>query len=381
MKQFWTLIIFFAGLACTAFAADQSSILPKDFAGWHTQSAAKSSTDAGVADPANAGLLKEYGFNGFASAVYTRDDGRKLTLKAARFGDASGAFGAYTFYLQPEMQKEEIGDQGASFNQRILFYRGNILVDALFDRLTAMSAAELRELAGALPKPTGNAGNLPPVLAYMPRQGYVKNTEKYIEGPIALSHVSSPVPADLIDFAAGAEVVLGQYAGKDSEATLMVISYPTPQIAADHMRKIDATHAPTQQQPGVATIVDAGPFFDKRTGPLLAIATGPISSNDARALLSKVNYDADVTWNQNTFFDKKNNLANLLVNIIILCGILMGLAIIAGVAFGGMRIAIGRLLPGRVFDRPENVEFIALHLEEEAKQPRAADLSSSIKAG
>jgi hypothetical protein len=59
----------------------------------------------------------------------------------------------------------------------------------------------------------------------------------------------------------------------------------------------------------------------------------------------------------------------------------MGLAIIAGVAFGGMRIAIGRLLPGRVFDRPENVEFIALHLEEEAKQPRAADLSSSIKAG
>jgi hypothetical protein len=279
------------------------------------------------------------------------------------------------------MQKEEIGDQGASFNQRILFYRGNILIDALFDRLTAMSAAELRELAGALPKPTGNAGNLPPVLAYMPRQGYVKNTEKYIEGPIALSHVSSPVSANLVDIGAGAEVVLGQYTGKDGDTTLMVISYPTPQIAADHMRKIDATHAPTQQQPGVATIVDAGPFFDKRTGPLLAIAAGPINAHDARALLSQVNYDADVTWNQNTFFDKKNNLANLLVNIIILCGILMGLAIIAGVAFGGIRIAIARLLPGRVFDRPENVEFIALHLGEEAEQGREARLSSSIKAG
>jgi hypothetical protein len=381
MKQFWTIAIFILALATAAFAADQAPILPKDFAGWHMQGAAKTSSDPGVADPANAGLLKEYNFTDFQSATYTREDGRKLAVKAARFADASGGFGAYTFYYQPEMQREEIGDQGASFNQRILFYRGNILIDAVFDRLTAMSAAELRELAGFLPKPTGNSGNLPPVLAYMPRQGYVKNTEKYIEGPIALSHVNSPVAADLIDFGAGAEVVLGQYTGSNGEATLMVISYPTPQIAADHMRKIDAVHTPTQQQPGVATIVDAGPFFDKRSGPLLAIAAGSITSTDARALLSKVNYDADVTWNQNTFFDKKNNLANLLVNIIILCGILMGLALIAGLAFGGIRIAIGRLLPGRVFDRPENVEFIALHLQEGGEDGDNRRLSSSIEAG
>ncbi len=369
------------GLGSASFAADQPSMLPMNFGGWHMQAAAKASTDPAVADPANAGVLKEYGFTGFESATYTRGDGRKLTTKAARFADASGAFGAYTFYYQPEMQREEIGDQGASFNQRVLFYRGNILVDAVFDRLTAMSAAELRELAGALPKPTGNSANLPPVLAYMPRQGYIKNTEKYIEGPIALAHVNSPVSADLVNFGAGAEVTLGQYSAGNAEATLMVISYPTPQIAAEQMRRIDAAHTPTQQQPGVATIVDAGPFFDKRTGPLLAIATGPINANDARALLTKVNYDADVTWNQNTFFDKKNNLANLLVNIIILCGILMGLALIAGLAFGGIRIAIGRLLPGRVFDRPENVEFIALHLEETGQGDSKRPLSSSIKAG
>ena len=29
-----------------------------------------------------------------------------------------------------------------------------------------------------------------------------------------------------------------------------------------------------------------------------------------------MNYDASVTWNENTYFDKKNNIANLLVNII-----------------------------------------------------------------
>ena len=338
-------------------------------AGWRMQGTAKTSTDPGVADPAYASLLKEYGFTDLESANYRRDDGRTLAIKAARFESTSGAVGAYTFYRQPGMQKEQIGDWGSSFNQRILFFRGNVLIDAVFDRVTAMSAAELRQLAGLLPRPTGSTANTPPILAYMPSSGRIKNTEKYVIGPLALSQLSSPIPVPLVDFAAGAEVVMAKYSSAGGDATLMVINYPTPQIAAEHMRRIDATQGNTQPSPGVASIVDAGPFFDKRSGPLLVIASGPVSQTEARSLLGSVNYDADVTWNENTFFDKKNNLANLLVNIIILCAILIGLALVAGVAFGGLRIAIKRLLPDRIFDRREEMEFISLHLEESPVQP------------
>ena len=340
----------------------------------------KSSKDAAIADPANANVLKEYGFDEMQTGTYVRDDGRKLVIKAARFDDASGAFGAYTFYYQPEMNREQIGDQGSSFNQRILFYRGNILVDAVFDRVTAMSAAELRELAGLLPRPVGNAGNLPPVLAYMPRRDYIANTEKYIEGPVAYAQTAAPVEARLVDFSKGTEVVMGKYKVAGGEATLVVISYPTPQIAADHMKVIDASQVSAQQQPGVASIVDVGPFYDKRSGPLLAIVAGPLSQNEARSLLSSVSYDADVTWNQNTFFDKKNNIGNLLVNVILLCGILVGLMLVAGLAFGGLRVAIRSLLPGRVIDRPEQVEFISLYLQEGDQGRGDSQLSSSIKA-
>ena len=108
---------------------------------------ARTSNDPAAADPVNAAVLKEYGFNNFESATYSRDDGRKLTLRAARFGDASGAYGAYTYYKTPEMLIEKVGDGAASMNERVLFYRGNILVDAVFQKLSAMSAAELRELA------------------------------------------------------------------------------------------------------------------------------------------------------------------------------------------------------------------------------------------
>jgi hypothetical protein len=49
---------------------------------------------------------------------------------------------------------------------------------------------------------------------------------------------------------------------------------------------------------------------------------------------------------------------------VVLCAIRGGLAIIAGVAFGGVRILVKRFFPDRVFDRPEQMEFISLHLTE-----------------
>jgi hypothetical protein len=85
-------------------------------------------------------------------------------------------------------------------------------------------------------------------------------------------------------------------------------------------------------------------------------------------LLASVHYDADVTWNENTFFDKKNNIANLLWNVVILCGLLMGITLAAGLAFGGVRVALQRLLPRR--DQNGEDDFIALHIDETAREGR-----------
>ncbi|MGA8869449.1 MAG: DUF6599 family protein [Candidatus Sulfotelmatobacter sp.] len=357
-----------AGSRAPVAGAQAQSLLPAQFGGWQRRGTLQASKDAAAADPANAAVLKEYGFTDLETCSYTRDDGRTLKIRAARFADASGAFGAYTFYLQPEMAREEIGDQGASLGPRILFYRGQVVVDAVFSQLTVMSAAELRELAGMLPRPGGNAGALPPVLAFMPHHGYVGNTEKYAEGPLALGAISSPLPRDLVDFSADPHVAMGQYTTPSGAATLMLIYYPTPQLAAEHLRRIDAAHHAAQPQPGIEGVENVGPFFDKRTGPIVAIAAGPVSESDARMLLGAVNYDARVTWNENTYFDKKNNIANFLVNLVILCMILGGLSVVAGVAFGGVRVLVKRILPGKVFDRPEQMEFISLHLAETMAQ-------------
>jgi len=386
MKFCWILLVIFLGLwlVCAAKAYDAPKpssaaesastavdVLPAQFSGWQMSGAASKSADAAAADPANGAVLKEYGFQRFEKAEYTREDGRRLAIKAAVLADASGAYGAFTFYRIPEMNEEKIGTQGSSFGNRVLFFQGNVLVDAVFDKLTAMSAAELRELAGMVPQVRGSAGKLPTLRNYLPLRGLAKNSEKYAMGPLALDAMHAPLASSTVDFGSDTEVVLGKYSSQLGEATLMLIEYPTPQMAIEKLRQIDAAHQATAQQPGAAPIVDVGPFFDKRTGPIVVIAAGPLAQREADALMGPISYDADVTWNENTYVSKKDNLANLLFNVIVLCGIVIGLALVVGVGFGGVRILLKRLFPGKIFDRAEDMEIISLHLDDEGGETRA----------
>lgn len=336
-----------------------AALLPQDFGGWQMTKSLEKSKDPATADPVNAGLLKEYGFTDLERAVYTRDDGRKLTVKAARFQDASGAYGALTFYRTAEMEGQDIGDRGYSLNNRVLFYRGNILIDAVFDKLSEMSAAELRELSGELPRPSGGEVNLPELPAYLPKPGAVKNTDRYIEGPIALGASNAPVPAQYVDFSKRAEVALENYELSGNNATLMLIGYPTPQIAAaqlDQMQKAQAGHQLGEQ------------ILFRRSGPLLAIVSGPVSDSKAKSLVESVNYDGNVTWNERAP-NRRDNVGGLIVGVIVLAAIIGGISIITGLAYGGFRLAVKRFFPDRVFDRPEQVEFIALHLSDNSPKP------------
>ncbi|MBV9181319.1 MAG: hypothetical protein JO356_08400 [Acidobacteria bacterium] len=350
------------GLAQKNTPSTSSPILPSAFGGWRISGSRQLSTNAAAADPINASLLKEYGFTDFEGAIYRREDGRQLSIKAARFGDASGAYGAFTFYKTPEMLNEQIGDQGYSLNERVLFYRGSILVDAKFEKLSAMSAAELRELAAELPRPIGTTANLPGLPAYLPKDSYVKNTARYVVGPIALDKTGAPLPASLVDFDKGAEVVMGDYKVDGTPARMMLIAYPTPQIAAAEFTRIESARE--------AGHLGAETVSLRRTGPILVLARGALSPGDAKSLVSSVNYDADVTWNENTHFTRRDNVANLIVAIIILAAIIGGLSIVAGIAFGGFRVAVKRLFPDKVFDRPDQVEIIALHLSDSIQEPR-----------
>lgn len=346
----WFLSFLFLVLALGSSLAKDTGVLPDSFNGWQIEKqTAKSGTDPLAADPADGPVLKEYGFSGFEAATYTRN-GRKMQVKIAHFNDASGAYGAFTYYVQPQMQTEKIGDQGASNNNRILFYRGNLLVDAGLEQVTAMSAADLRALADTLPRPKGTNSALPVLPTNLPRQSYVAHTARYILGPVALGRQGVPLPATLIDFSMSPEVAFAKYRSSEGQATMTLVGYPTPQIATERLKAMQAASLP------------GGPFYFRRTGPIVAAVNGNIPESEAQSLLASVNYDADVTWNQPTKPNPRDNIGNLIVGVFMLIGVLFVIALIFGFAFGGVRVLAKKIFPNRVFDRPEDVEIIQLNL-------------------
>jgi hypothetical protein len=348
MKKRISILIWLC-LSLVPLLAKEPGLLPPAFNGWEiNQRSVKAGADPSAADPADFAVLKEYGFSDFEDATYARN-GRTMQVKAARFNDASGAFGAYTFYVQPQMQAERIGDAGASNNTRVLFYSGNILVDATLERVTAMSAADLRALADALPRPHGNVSALPALPKYVPKQSLLPNTEHYIVGPIALGRLGVPIPADLVDFSKAPDVQLAKYRSTAGYADLTLIEYPTPQIAAERLRAWQAA------LPGAA-------FHLKRSGPILAAVSGDISESEAQSLLASINYDADVTWNQSARPNRLEDRGAFIMAEVVLILMVLAVGLILGLAFGGFRIIAKRLFPNRGFDRPEEAEIISLNL-------------------
>ena len=150
----------------------------------------------------------------------------------------------------------------------------------------------------------------------------------------------------------------GQYTTEAGSGTLVLLSYPTPQIAEDRRKAFEALRQVSDLNFGK----QAG-FQVKRSGPILAVTVGDFSNGEAHELLASVNYDADVTWNQNTSPDKSgHDVAVFLISVFTFIGILLGFSLVVGLSFGGLRV-LARRLRGHALDGSDDQEFISLDLE------------------
>lgn len=318
-------------------AADSSkqdlSILPSAFAGWEISGSVRRGSDADTIDHAQSAALREYGFTGYEIATYTQGN-RKLSVRAARFQDATGAYGAFTFYRAPGTKAEQIGNLAASDNDRVLFFRGAVLVEARFDRLTAMSASELRELAAALPQVKGPAANLPVLPNYLPKDKIESGSAKYVLGPAACASLGLPIPDSLIDFNLKPEILTAKITQPDTDAKLLLIAYPTPQIAMERMDAMGKTNPAPDSS-----------FVVKRTGPIIKVVVGSMPTQDANSLLARINYQAEVTWNENTGLSKKDNIGSLVIAAFTLAGIVFVFSLGTGALLGFSRPVAAKLFP------------------------------------
>jgi hypothetical protein len=107
-----------------------------------------------------------------------------------------------------------------------------------------------------------------------------------------------------------------------------------------------------------------GTLAVKRSGPLVAVTSGDMSSEEAQHLLDHVKYQADVTWNRpDNSANEVKNAAKMLLGIAYLTAIVVACAFLLAIFLGGGRAA-WRVMQGKPASTVYEADFISLNLSD-----------------
>jgi hypothetical protein len=291
-------------------------------------------------------LAKETGLTQISSKDYQAGGNRIIPLTLYAFKDSSGAYEAYS-YLNGRLAL-------ADTNHTVLV-NGNLVLHVGF---LPQNSAEIPPVEKWLAAVSDHVAS-PPVATYLPEKGLDSISERYALGPLAFRLAAKDLGSDQLGtltdeagFDSHAESMFAKYkVGKDA-ATLLLIEYPTPQLAELHLRHLQRALADAKLT--TSSI--------ERKGSLLSIVLAPTSPEYAAKLRAGVNYETSVTWNEASQTATDPPIMSTVVKIFIATGVFMVVTVVIGIAFGGVRVITKRLFPGKVFDRKDQIEVLQLGL-------------------
>lgn len=358
------VLVLLAALLLTSLCAfAQQKALPRSFAGW-TQSSegafTPSAAQAAGGAPASAAgdaasAAREYGFAGGERASYAQGS-ETLDVTLYRMKDPSGAYGEYSYQRMPGMQRANLTEHSSITSGRALLLTGNLVVDIQGKNVTAHEA-DLKALVSALGQ-HAQEGLLPTLWEDLPQKDVVEGTDRYILGPQTLDQLFPGGLGGSTDFSKGAEAELAHYRLGGHDATLLIVDFPTPQMAEGMLADIQKKFNVNGSQPGSSSPA----LFAERSLTLLAIVAGAPSRTDAETLLGEIHPGTVLTWNEPAFQFKEPSIEVMVVGAIEGTGVICLFALIAGLAFGGLRLMVKRSLPGKIFDRTSYVEVLQMGL-------------------
>ena len=349
-------------------------LLPSSVGTWSSPSAPTQVPAAQIEqlDNGQANILREYGVTSGERREYVNGND-KASVTLYRMIDPSAAFGAFTFFRDPDMALPgpvTAASYAAGKRGRELLVVGNLLMDITSGK-REMTSPELNALAQSI-SAQADRRPYPPIATFLPKDGLIPGSERYLLGPQALAQVFPPAAANQSDwagFASSAEAMLGRYRlaaklsdkptskGRPSEGVLLLILYPTQQLAADRYNALSKSFA-LNPEPGQGG--DKPAVYGTRSSALIALLAGADSRETAVGLLTQIHYSSDVTWNEATHGLTDPSISTIVVGAIVDTGAIMLLAVAASLGFGGFRLLAKFLAPGKIFDRNTEVEILQL---------------------
>ena len=353
-------------LAAAAVPAHAQALLPSSFGGWTASDSAVYLPSARVDQiiGADTPVFREFSVQSAERKTYAQGAGN-VTVTLYRLRDPSSAYGAYTFLRTDNLAPVSLGSFGCAARDRALIVVGNLLLD-VSAKDTRPPDADLKLLADGLTR-KADLSPYPSIGGHLPDQGRVRRSEHYVLGPQGLARFLPLGTDDWVGFDHSAEVIVSRYQIAGQDATLMIASYPTQQIAAD---KFDGMLRRFVFDPPGPPPAGQRVLFGKRVSSMVAVVAGAPSRDAANALLDQIGYESQVTWNEPKQSYSDPTISSIVVGAIYGTGAIMLLAVAAGVGFGGVRLLIKIFMPSKIFDREKQMEILQLGISSKPIQAK-----------
>jgi hypothetical protein len=359
-KAVMFLSLGMALLAWAGQASAQTTMLPARFGGWSGQPAVRPLENEAPIEQVN--LWKEAGRGTGEYCRYSAGT-RNLDVTLESYHDPSGAYEEYTAQLTTGMHPSVLGNASAVAGDRLMALVGNVILT-----VNGQQAASISDLQQLLKAVAAHADQTPypPIRQYLP-EGFSDGTQRYAQGPSgyqaalkSLHREEYAALASEIGFPT-AEAMLAEYRNRSDSGTILLIDYPTPQVAEQRLHHLE-TVLPASLKNSASPIT--------RRGSLLILVFGASSPQYAATLREAVQYQTQVTWNEGHHVLTDPPWLVIVSRIFVATGVFLVVAVVLGVAFGGVRVLTKRFFPGKVFDRPENIEVLQLGLSGKRIDPR-----------
>lgn len=343
-----------AFLAFLLMAGPAGANLPNTLGEWRTQNFRPITTErlssfAGEDAP----VLREYGFVSGQRREYVKGSSL-ITVTLWQMQDSTGSYGLFTYYREPGMAAVEgEHDQAAAGGDRWLIQQGPYVVDI---RGTGLTMGDAKLIGSQIPRLQRSGDLLPTLPEYLPKQALVAQSPKFLLGPVVFERLEKDLPSSIIGFDLGAEAALAQYRLDGRTVQLLLVAYATPQLAAKKLESF-------RELPIVASGEKGKQVFIQRKGPLVGFVLDAPGFATAEKLLSRIEYESTIIWNEYVP-GRRQNVGSMMLGIFALAGVLLLMALVAGISFGGIRILAKKYLPFPIFDRPSHLEIIQLHLSD-----------------
>jgi hypothetical protein len=349
------------GILCLALAAHPAAaqgILPPAFAGWTAASSPSVIPPNGL-DPLlgpDTTAFREYIPKSVEQRAYTQG-AQSASITLYRMRDPSSAYGAYTFLRSDTLALVDLGSYASASSERALIVVGEMLLDVSVPaKQVRPSDADLKQLADILDKKADHTP-YPFIGEHLPEKGRVRNSERYVIGPLSLAHFVPLGTDDWMGYDHSAETILAHYTVGGKDETLLITSYPTQQVAAAEFAGILRRFTfdpPDGVTPGQNVL------FGKRVSSYIAVVVGAPSRQSANKILDQVGYASNVTWDEPKQSYTEPGISSMIVEAFLGTGAIMIFAVAAGIGFGGIRVLVKIFLPNKIFDREKQIEILQL---------------------